>query len=138
MAKRQSLLSQLSKGDRDVIRADARFGELGKIPNRGRVSTEFSITEFVPELGGWVNIPTLVRGQEDINGLLKSGRPTRKQSQIAINRAIERVKGGAKLPSFKSVEAAVSVAQGLSVVPASRRETEKLRPFSAKSILGAN
>ena len=53
--------------------ADARYGELGQIKNPdGSISTEYSITEYVPELGGYVNIPTLVKGQKKFKEMLKS------------------------------------------------------------------
>ena len=102
--------------------SDARFGELGQIENTdGSISTEFSITENVPALGGWVNIPTLVKGQTDIS-FLEGGKLSGEQVDIAVNRAIERVKAGAALPSFSSLEEAVSAAEN-------RTEAEKMKPF---------
>jgi len=47
--------------NRDIISRDARFGELGMIHNpSGEISTEFSITENIPELGGWVGEYTII------------------------------------------------------------------------------
>ena len=111
----------------EPVLLDARFGELGKIENPdGSISTEFSITEFIPELGGFVNIPTLVRGQKDVRSMLDTGDITDEQFNIAVLRAIERVSKGAALPSFKTVEEAVEAAK-------SRPEAEKMRPFISNS-----
>lgn len=105
-----------------AIKTDARFGELGAIRNaNGTTSTEMSITENVPELGGWVNIPTLVKGQTDIS-FLEGAPMTKEQRLIAIRRAIQRKNAGATLPTFNSVEEAVSAAEG-------RSEAEKSIPF---------
>lgn len=111
-----------------LIKDDARFGELGMIPNPdGRISTEFSVTEFVPELGGWVNIPSLVQGQTNVPELLK-GNVTEQHVNRAIRRAMMRVKEGAKLPSFKTLDEALKVAQGRSI-------EEKNRPFELNAIM---
>lgn len=101
---------------------DARYGELGMVPNDGRISTEFSFTEYVPELGGWVNIPTLVKGQKDIERMLSTGDITNENAQIAIDRAIERKRSGAMLPAYRSLDEAVEAAK-------SRTEEEKMRPY---------
>lgn len=107
----------------EPVLMDARFGELGKIENPdGSISTEFSITEHVPELGGFVNIPTLVRGQKDVRGLLDTGELTDEQFNIAVSRAIERVNSGSFLPVFQSIEDAIGAAKD-------RPESEKMRPF---------
>ena len=106
----------------DLITSDAQFGELGRIENAdGSTSTEFSITENIPELGGWVNIPTLVKGQTDTS-FLSSGDLTDEQRGIAIKRAKGRVGAGASLPSYKSLDEAMKAAE-------SRTEEEKLRPY---------
>ncbi|MCP4928975.1 MAG: hypothetical protein GY918_07975 [Gammaproteobacteria bacterium] len=106
-----------------LIDSDARYGELGEIKNPdGTTSTEFSITEYIPELGGWVNIPTLVKGQVGVRGLLDGEKITREQMGIAIRRAIERTKNGAKLPSFGSIDEALNAAS-------SRTDEEKYKPY---------
>jgi len=113
-----------SASDNNLIAKDARYGELGEIPNpNGSTSTEFSITVNDPELGGWVNIPTLVQGQVDVDGLLSNGQPTQQQQEIAINRAKERISQGATLPAYGSVDEAVSAAE-------SRTDEEKFLPYS--------
>jgi len=62
---------------KSLLQTDARFGELGEISNpQGGISTEYSITEHIPELGGWVNIPSLVQGQVDVEGLLSGNKIT--------------------------------------------------------------
>ena len=95
-----------------AARDDARRGELGTLRDqRGNLNSEISITEMVPELGGAVNIPTLVPGQVDVEGLQSSMRPTDEQAHIAITRALSRVQAGAYLPSYPSIEEAERVAQ---------------------------
>jgi hypothetical protein len=93
---------------------DARKGELGVLKRPGGgISTELSITIQVQELnqGRPTNIPLLVKGQVDVNGLLSGNRPTDQQMNIAIGRALERVAQGQELPSFDSIEEAVASAQ---------------------------
>lgn len=105
-----------------LIEQDARFGELGALRHSsGSTSTELSVTENVPDLGGWVNIPLLVKGQTNIDGIL-SGDIKPENYRIAVERARERVAAGATLPSYNSVEEAVAAAEG-------RTEAEKNRPF---------
>jgi len=112
-----------------AVKKDARYGELGVIKNPdGSVSTEYSMTENVPELGGWVNLPTLVEGQEGYEEFLKGKKLTKKQRQLAIQRAIERVKQGAELPSYKTMEDALAVAR-------SRTEEEKNVPYAGMDFL---
>lgn len=114
--------------DENTIKSDARFGELGRIENSdGSISTEFSITENVPELGGFVNIPTLVEGQTDLS-FLETKKLTPDNIKIAINRAIQRKKEGALLPSFGSMEEAVKSAEN-------RSESEKNAPFRGGELL---
>ena len=117
-------LDQVLKGvsNPEYIRADARYGELGKINNKnGSISTEYSITENIPELGGWVNIPTLVEGQDDL-AFLETGKLTSENVKKAISRAIKRKSEGAILPAYKSLEDAVSAAEG-------RTYNDKLKPW---------
>ena len=106
----------------DLILTDARYGELGMIQNEdGSVSTEFSITKEIPELGGWVNIPTLVKGQEDLS-FLETGELTEENERIAIDRARERVASGAQLPYYNTPDEAVEAAEN-------RSEDEKMEPY---------
>lgn len=87
----------------------ALSGELGTLRGEsGTVSTEISVTVTDPRLndGKPTNIPTLVAGQVDVQGLVDSGQPTDEQVGIAIDRAIERQKGGALLPFFQNIEQA--------------------------------
>ena len=106
----------------DLILTDARYGELGMIENEdGSFSTEFSITKEIPELGGWVNIPTLVQGQDDL-AFLETGELTEENERIAIDRARERVASGATLPYFNTPDEAVEAAE-------SRSEDEKMEPY---------
>jgi hypothetical protein len=79
----------------------------------GGISTEISITVTDPRLNGGkpTNIPTLVRGQKDVDGLLAGKDPTREQEEYAINRALERQKSGGYLPSYKTIDEAVKAAQ---------------------------
>lgn len=106
----------------DLILTDARYGELGMIQNEdGSVSTEFSITKEIPELGGWVNIPTLVEGQEDLS-FLETGELTEENERIAIDRARERVASGAQLPYYNTPDEAVEAAEN-------RSEDEKMEPY---------
>lgn len=94
--------------------ASALTGELGTL-NRpdGDVSTEISITVTDRRLNGGrpTNIPTLVKGQVDVNNLLVGKKVTREQEEIAINRATRRVAEGAELPSYDSISTAVKAAQ---------------------------
>ena len=114
---------------------DARYGELGEIPNPlGGTSTEYSITEYVPELGGWVNIPTLVDGQKDVNSLL-SGKPiTREQRITAIRRALQRKSQGAKLPSYGEGDVG-SQAFNMAIYEAgNRKPSDKYAPYSVGDV----
>jgi len=98
----------------DFSHMDARSGELGRFDNSdGSNSTEISITVTDPRLNGGrpTNIPTLVQGQVDLDALRNSRNVTDQQQEIAISRAIERVKIGERLPSFNTIEEAVSAAQ---------------------------
>ena len=93
----------------------ALSGELGLFAApEGRTSSEISITVIDPRLnrGRPTNIPTLVQGQEDPQAIVDSGGRTisSMQQEIAIRRAVERVKRGQELPSFKSLEEAVAAA----------------------------
>jgi hypothetical protein len=115
--------SSKSAKPKNLILSDARYGELGEIKNPdGTTSTEYSITEYVPELGGWVNIPSLVKGQVDVRNLLDGNQITRQQMGIAIRRAIARVENGAMLPSYPTVDEALKAAD-------SRTPEEKYKPY---------
>jgi hypothetical protein len=96
---------------------DARFGELGMLKRPdGDVSTEISITVTDPRLNGGqpTNIPTLVKGQKNVDALLSGKDPTPQQQELAIRRAVQRQNGGAYLPGFKSIPEAVSAAEARS------------------------
>jgi hypothetical protein len=100
---------------------DARKGELGSLRRPdGGVSTELSVTVTDPRLAGGraTNIPLLVAGQKNVQGLLAGDDPTEEQIEFAIRRAATRTKGGAALPSYDSVEEAVAAAK-------SRPESDK-------------
>ena len=119
-------LDQVLKGvdNPEYIKSDARFGELGKVTNQNRsISTEYSVTENIPELGGWVNMPTLVEGQKDLS-FLESGQLTDENIDHAISRAIERKAEGAILPSYQTQEEAVYHAEN-------RKDEDKLKPWKA-------
>lgn len=100
-----------------TVPQDARRGELGVLKNPdGSVSTEISTTVTDPSLndGKATNIPLLVKGQIDVEKLQAGGEPTAQQQEIAIRRAADRVKDGAKLPSFGSIDEAVAAAKARS------------------------
>lgn len=92
---------------------DARMGELGQLfrPGGG-YSTEYSITVTDPRLnnGQPTNIPTMVKGQKDVYGILSGKELTDEQYEAAITRAAERVKAGAYLPSYPTIRAADQIA----------------------------
>lgn len=112
----EDLAELVGKGDKlkftlptpEQQRKDARTGELGQVGN----SSEISITVIDPRLnnGKPTNIPTLVKGQIDVEELAITFEWTREQEQIAIERAAERVAAGATLPSFETIELAVKAA----------------------------
>jgi len=105
--------------------ADARTGELGVLDNPdGTVSTEKSITVEVAELNGGkpTNIPLLVDGQVNVEAIQRGDPPTREQVDIAVRRAISRVRDGASLPSFDSV--------GSAEIAAQQRSDEKSKAMS--------
>ena len=111
-----------------IVASDARYGELGQNARPdGKTSTEISVTVESEELGGWANVPLLVKGQVGVEALLSGEKPTPQQEQIAVRRAKERVAKGATLPSYGSVEEAVKAAE-------SRTEEEKVRPYRPGSI----
>lgn len=118
----QEVIEPQAQEPEGLIAKDARYGELGQITNKDNtVSTEYSITEYVPQLGGWVNVPTLVTGQSDLS-FLEGGELTDQHREVAINRAIERVNSGSELPVFETVDDAVASAKG-------RTEEEKMLPY---------
>jgi hypothetical protein len=88
-------------------------GELGRIPApEGRFSTEISITVEDHRLNGGkpTNIPTLIKGQVDVDRLVLGEPVTDRQMEIAIQRAIERQKTGHRIPSYTSMEDAIDAA----------------------------
>ncbi len=89
-------------------KTDARTGELGQVKN----SSEISITVTDPRLndGKPTNIPTLVKGQLDVEQLADTLEPTKQQQEIAIKRAAARVEAGASLPGFETIDEAVAAA----------------------------
>jgi hypothetical protein len=58
-----------------------------------------------------------------VKDLQESMQPTPEQEEIAIKRAVERVKNGAKLPSYASIEEADKAAR-------ERPEQAKMAPYS--------
>ncbi len=95
----------------------ALTGELGILhrPDGGH-SSELSITVTDSRLnnGRPTNIPTLVLGQIGVDALLTGEPVTHQQQNIAIERAAERVVGGASLQHYDSIESAVAAAQARS------------------------
>jgi GNAT superfamily N-acetyltransferase/predicted RNA methylase len=92
-------------------------GELGRLDRPdGQQSTEISITVTDPELnqGAPTNIPSLVRGQVDVDALLRGEQVSPKQQRIAIERAKARQAEGAELPAFESIPAAELAARARS------------------------
>ncbi len=87
---------------------NALTGELGQVKN----SSEISITVTDSRLNGGkpTNIPTLVKGQINIDRLTETLEPTEEQQEVAIKRAAERVAAGATLPSYASIDEAVNAA----------------------------
>lgn len=80
----------------------ALTGELGGHNNpHGGYSTEYSSTVPDPRNDGWMNIPMFVRGQVDLERLMRGGM-TPEQEKIAIRRALERYQQGQELPSYDS------------------------------------
>lgn len=101
-----------------AVAKDATRGELGVLPNTGKqaVSTEISVTVSDERLNGGkpTNIPLLVKGQKNVEALLKGEEPTEEQEDLAIQRAAQRVKEGASLPGYGTIEQAVKAAQSRS------------------------
>lgn len=107
---------------RGELPEDVRTGELGALERPdGGVSTELSITIESKDIneGRVTNIPLLVKGQIDVDNLLAGKKATKKQIDIAIKRAKERIEAGGTLPSFGTVEEAV--------IEAGKRSDEKGR-----------
>lgn len=111
---------------------DATRGELGvlKRPDGGQ-STEISITVTDKRLneGKPTNIPLLVRGQKNVDALLRGEKWTREQEEHAITRAAERVKAGASLPSYGSIEEAEVAARARSKSKDTKEGFEKTAPY---------
>jgi hypothetical protein len=92
---------------------DVRRGELGVLHRPdGGFSTEYSITVTDPRLndGKPTNIPTLVKGQKDVYGILSGAPLTEEQNEAAIVRAAARVKAGGYLPSYDDISRADQIA----------------------------
>ena len=84
-------------------------GELGNLPRPGGgFSSELSVGVQDPSLnqGRNTNIPLLVKGQEDVDALLRGEKPTRKQIGIAIRRAVERGQPLASYDTWQEADAA--------------------------------
>lgn len=89
-------------------------GELGllkRLDGDGRVSDEISITVRNPSGAGYVNVPTLVRGQVNVKNLLSSNKVSPLQRRIALARARDRVAKGQYLPEYPDVKTAVDAAK---------------------------
>lgn len=116
-------LLRRSTGFADVT-PDARRGELGWLRQPYGLSTELSTTLQDPRLMGGkpVNIPLMVQGQVGLGSLFGGAEPTDQQYEIAIRRALDRVKGGAYLPTFESLQQADKAAQ-------TRPVGEKMQPY---------
>jgi len=114
----------------DVSPDKQGWGELGGWKNLedGSVSTELTITVKHPELnqGMPTVIPTLVAGQENIDGLL-SFNITDQHEEIAVKRAIQRQNDGMTWPSFETIPEADKFAEARS----SNKPTESDSPNSA-------
>lgn len=111
------------------VEQDARRGELGTLSNPdGSISTEISITVTDPELNGGraTNIPLLVKGQTGVERLQAGDGPTPEQERIAIQRAAARVKDGAALPSFDSIQEAEAAAAARSEAKGAARDKDEL------------
>jgi len=109
--------TQPERGEFDSVEVSPEkqgWGELGGWKNLadGSVSTEITITVKHPELnrGMPTVIPTLVSGQEDIDGLL-SFNITDQHEEIAVKRAIQRQNDGQQWPSFETLDEADNFAQ---------------------------
>lgn len=106
-------MTKMIRGEKPIVK-DARTGELGTLKRSdGGISTEISITVTDKRLnkGKPTNIPLLVKGQISVDDLLDGKNHTRKQEEIAIKRAVERIKAGASLPSFENIDEAVKAAE---------------------------
>ena len=105
------------------------WGELGgwKNSDDGSVSTEITITVKHPELNNGMPtvIPTLVAGQNDIDGLLNFNI-TPQHEEIAVNRAIQRQDDGMTWPSFINMDLANEFAE-----ERSSNKTDNAFEFSA-------
>ena len=111
---------------------DAREGELGSLdrPDGSRSSElSISVTDERLNQGKPTNIPTLVKGQQSVDDLLQGKELTEAQIEHAIKRAQERVKQGAYLPSFGTIEEAVSAAQARTAAKTTRDHAEMLLPL---------
>jgi len=113
----QDLLMCVSCVCGQPLAPSALTGELGTLRRPdGGFSTELSITITDPRInnGQPTNIPTLIRGQVDVDALLAGSPVTRQQQEITIRRAVERVEAGAALPYYDTIAEAVQAAQSRS------------------------
>ena len=113
---REQKLTRLRKEQKNS--KSALTGELGVFESPvGDVSTEKSVTVTDERLNGGkpTNIPMLVKGQDDaaVERILR-GTFTDEDIETAVKRANERVKKGQSLPSFSTIEEAVSAAKNRS------------------------
>jgi hypothetical protein len=75
-------------------------------------ATELNITvEHPTEFGRWTNIPSLVPGQIGTEAILAGGPMTDEQQQRALDFASFLLAHGVQLPSFGTVEDAVTGAE---------------------------
>lgn len=124
-----------------TVAKSALTGELGTLKRPdGGVSTEISITVTDKRLnaGKPTNIPTLVRGQIDVDDLLAGKDVTKEQQEIAINRAVERVAEGQELPAYKTIEEAVKEAKARSLAKpeVAEKPVEVKKVKAPKELLG--
>ena len=92
-----------------IVEDDPLTGELGIISNSdGSNSTERSITTQGPN-GKWYNLPSLVKGQVDSEGIASGNPLSIEQESIAVERFTNR--GGFETSGFDTVEEAETAAQ---------------------------
>jgi hypothetical protein len=92
-------------------------GELGIVPVPGGGSaTTYGMTISDPRLneGRPTNVPFLARGQENVEAVLGGQRPSDRQFEIAIMRALQRQKAGETVPSYENNEQAIAASKGFS------------------------
>lgn len=116
LTKQELILDRLSFQEfmRQQNPTTALEGELGIFQNPdGSRSSERSSTSEVD--GRFINFPLLVQGQnEEAIQRILSGKETKQDVQMALDRALERERGGLALPRFDSLEIAVAAASARS------------------------